>query len=104
MTVARVRLLLAAVLFFGWLGWLAYLAYFKTHPVVVSRSQVMRPMLERGISFSFLHRNPTGHFHAFAFFRRNVQLSPDHLRAVLHHSESESGALFGEAGAVVADF
>ena len=41
MTVARVRLVVAAVLFFGWLGWLAYLAYFKTHPIVVSRSQVM---------------------------------------------------------------
>lgn len=41
MTVARVRLVVAAALFFGWLCWIAYLAYFKTHPVVVSRSQVM---------------------------------------------------------------
>ena len=41
MTVARVRLLVAAVLFFGWLCWLGYLAFTKTSPVVVSRSQVM---------------------------------------------------------------
>jgi hypothetical protein len=41
MTVARARLLIAAVLFFGWLGWLAYLALTQTNPVVVSHSQVM---------------------------------------------------------------
>jgi len=41
MTVARARLLVAAVLFFGWLCWLGYLAWFKTDPVVVSHSQVM---------------------------------------------------------------
>jgi hypothetical protein len=41
MTVTRARLLVAAVLFFGWLGWLGYLAAYKTRPVVVSRSQVM---------------------------------------------------------------
>jgi hypothetical protein len=41
MTVARARLLVAAVLFFGWLCWLGYLAWFKTNPVVVSHSQVM---------------------------------------------------------------
>ena len=41
MTVARARLAVAAVVFFGWLGWLAFLASSKTHPVVVSRSQVM---------------------------------------------------------------
>ena len=41
MSVARARLLVTAVLFFGWLGWLAYLAFTQTTPVVVSRSQVM---------------------------------------------------------------
>jgi hypothetical protein len=41
MTVARVRLLIAAVLFFGWLCWLGYLAFTQTNPVVVSRSQAM---------------------------------------------------------------
>jgi hypothetical protein len=41
MTVARARLLIAAVLFFGWLCWLGYLAFTQTNPVVVSRSQVM---------------------------------------------------------------
>jgi hypothetical protein len=38
---ARIRLVIAALLFFGWLGWLGYLAWFKTNPVVVSHSQVM---------------------------------------------------------------
>lgn len=41
MTVARARLLITAVLFFGWLGWLGYLAFTQTNPVVVSHSQVM---------------------------------------------------------------
>jgi hypothetical protein len=41
MTVARTRLLVAAVVFVGWLCWLGYLAAYKTRPVVVSRSQVM---------------------------------------------------------------
>jgi hypothetical protein len=41
MTVARARLLVAAVLFVGWLCWLGYLAWFKTNPVMVSHSQVM---------------------------------------------------------------
>lgn len=41
MTVARVRLLVAAVVFVGWLGWLGYLAFTQTNPVVVSRSQVI---------------------------------------------------------------
>jgi hypothetical protein len=41
MTVDRVRLLIAAILFFGWLGWLGYLAFTQTNPVVVSRSQAM---------------------------------------------------------------
>ena len=41
MSVARVRLIVAAVLFFGWLCWLGYLAFTKTTPVIVSRSQVM---------------------------------------------------------------
>ena len=41
MSVARVRLIVAAVLFFGWLAWLGYLAATKTEPVVVSHSQIM---------------------------------------------------------------
>ncbi len=41
MTVARARLAIAAVLFFGWLGWLGYLAFTQTNPVIVSRSQAM---------------------------------------------------------------
>jgi hypothetical protein len=41
MTVARVRLLIAAILFFGWLCWLGYLAFTQTNPVVLSRSQAM---------------------------------------------------------------
>jgi len=41
MKVARARLVIAAVLFFGWLGWLGYLALTQTTPVVVSRSQAM---------------------------------------------------------------
>ena len=41
MTAARARLVMAAVLFVGWLGWLGYLAATKTNPVVVSRSQMM---------------------------------------------------------------
>ena len=41
MTVARARLLVAAVLFVGWLGWLGYLASTQTNPVVVSHSQAM---------------------------------------------------------------
>lgn len=41
MSVARVRLLVAAVLFAGWLCWLGYLAFAKTTPVIVSHSQAM---------------------------------------------------------------
>lgn len=41
MSPARIRLIVAALLFFGWLGWLGYLAYSKTRPVIVSHSQVM---------------------------------------------------------------
>lgn len=41
MSPARLRLLAAAVLFFGWLCWLGYLAATKTRPLVVSHSQVM---------------------------------------------------------------
>jgi len=37
----RLRLIVAAVLLFGWLGWLGYLAATKTNPVILSRSQVM---------------------------------------------------------------
>jgi hypothetical protein len=38
---ARLRLLIAAVLFVGWLGWLAYLAATGTHSVVLSRPQLL---------------------------------------------------------------
>jgi hypothetical protein len=38
---ARLRLLIAAVLLIGWLGWLAYLAATGTHPVVLSRPQLL---------------------------------------------------------------
>jgi len=41
MRAARIRLAIAAVVFFGWLGWLGYLAANKTRPVVVSHSQIM---------------------------------------------------------------
>jgi hypothetical protein len=41
MSVARARLFVAAVLFFGWLIWLGYLAFTKTTPVIVSHSQMM---------------------------------------------------------------
>jgi hypothetical protein len=37
----RLRLILAAVLFAGWIGWLAYLAVTTTHPVVLSRPQFL---------------------------------------------------------------
>jgi hypothetical protein len=41
MTQRRVFLIVAAVVFAGWLSWLGYLAAYKTNPVVVSRSQMM---------------------------------------------------------------
>lgn len=41
MKAARIRLVVAGVLFFGWLCWLGYLAATKTNPVVLSRSQAM---------------------------------------------------------------
>jgi len=41
MTGARVRLIVAAALFVGWLGYLAYLALGQKPPVVVSRSQML---------------------------------------------------------------
>ncbi|HEX3148292.1 MAG TPA: hypothetical protein VHR66_09410 [Gemmataceae bacterium] len=41
MSIARVRLVVAAAAFVGWLGWLGYLAASKTNPTVVSHSQVM---------------------------------------------------------------
>ena len=37
----RVFLIVAVVVFAGWLSWLGYLAAYKTNPVVVSRSQMM---------------------------------------------------------------
>jgi hypothetical protein len=36
---AALRLMLAAVLFAGWLGYLAYLAVTAAHPIVLSRAQ-----------------------------------------------------------------
>jgi hypothetical protein len=41
MKFARFRLILAAVLFVGWLGWLGYLALGHAKAVVVSRSQLL---------------------------------------------------------------
>ena len=41
MSGAKVRLIVAAILFFGWIGWLGYLAINFSRPVVVSRSQMM---------------------------------------------------------------
>jgi predicted membrane metal-binding protein len=41
MSGARLRLILCAVLFFGWIGWLAYLAATKSNPIVVSRAQMI---------------------------------------------------------------
>jgi len=41
MKAARLKLIIASVLLFGWLGYLAYLITFERDPVVVSRSQVM---------------------------------------------------------------
>src|SRR4026208_1533646 len=41
MKAARLKLIIASVLLFGWLGYLAYLVAFERDPVVVSRSQVM---------------------------------------------------------------
>ncbi len=46
MTAARVRLLLAALLFCAWIGWLAYLAATTTHPVVLSRPQFLDAKLD----------------------------------------------------------
>ena len=41
MRIARVQLIVAAILFVGWLGYLAYLALGHSQPVVVSRTQLM---------------------------------------------------------------
>jgi hypothetical protein len=41
MKLARLRLILAAILFVGWLGWLGYLALEYRKPVIVSRSQLL---------------------------------------------------------------
>ena len=38
---AKLRLIVAAVLFFGWLGWLGYLAFTASQPVVLSRPQFL---------------------------------------------------------------
>jgi hypothetical protein len=41
MKVARIRLVIAAVLMLGWLGYLGYLALWHSKPIVVSRSQLL---------------------------------------------------------------
>lgn len=41
MKVARLRLIIASLLLFGWLAYLLFLVVFERDPVVVSRSQVM---------------------------------------------------------------
>jgi hypothetical protein len=41
MKVARVRLIVAAAAFVGWLGYLAYLALGHSKPIIVSHSQAM---------------------------------------------------------------
>lgn len=38
---ARLRLTCAAALFLAWIGWLAYLAATTTHPIVLSRPQIL---------------------------------------------------------------
>jgi hypothetical protein len=38
---AVLRLVLASVLFAGWIGWLVYLAKFKSKPIVLSRPQLL---------------------------------------------------------------
>ncbi|QVL30456.1 hypothetical protein KIH39_16535 [Telmatocola sphagniphila] len=41
MIFAKIRLYIAAVLFFGWIAYLAYLALNFNHPVILSRSQLL---------------------------------------------------------------
>jgi hypothetical protein len=41
MKLGRIRFIVPLALLLGWLGWLGYLAATKTHPIVVSHSQVM---------------------------------------------------------------
>src|SRR5262245_1750020 len=43
---ARIRLVVTAVLFLGWIGWLAYLAATTTRPVVLSRPQFLVSTLD----------------------------------------------------------
>jgi hypothetical protein len=38
---ARIRLILAAAVFAGWIGWLAYLAVTASRPTVMSRPQIL---------------------------------------------------------------
>src|SRR5437773_2064431 len=38
---AVLRLVLASLLFVGWIGWLVYLAKFKSKPIVLSRPQLL---------------------------------------------------------------
>jgi hypothetical protein len=42
----RMRLMIAALLFCGWIGWLAYLAVTATHPIVLSRPQLLVSTLD----------------------------------------------------------
>lgn len=46
MKAAKVRLALAAGLFFAWIGWLAYLALTTARPVVLSRPQFLDSKLD----------------------------------------------------------
>ena len=41
MKAARLKLIIAGVLLFGWLGYLLFLVLFERDPVVLSRSQIM---------------------------------------------------------------
>ena len=46
MQAARLRLIIAALLFGGWIGWLAYLAATTTKPIVLSRPQFLFSTLD----------------------------------------------------------
>ena len=46
MQAARLRLIVAALLFTGWIGWLAYLAATTTKPIILSRPQFLFSSLD----------------------------------------------------------
>jgi hypothetical protein len=54
---ARMRLIVAILLFVGWLGWLAYLAATATHPIILSRPQCLYAQV-------IVHATVTGEEHA----------------------------------------